>query len=62
MSIIKTVLKKNASQEVMNFIQVLVENNRILVLDEIYQIFRELILEDQQIAIGNNKDFHKNIN
>lgn len=22
----------------------------------------ELFLEDQQIAIGNNKDFHKNIN
>ena len=48
MSIIKTALKKNASQEVMNFIQVLVENKRILVLDEIYQIFRELVLEDQQ--------------
>lgn len=48
MSIIKTVLKSNASQEVMNFVQVLVENNRILVLDEIYQIFRELVLEDQQ--------------
>ena len=48
MSIIKTVLKNNASQEVMNFIQVLVENNRILVLDEIYQIFRELIFRAGQ--------------
>lgn len=47
-SIIKTTMKSNASVEVMNFVQVLVENNRILALDEIYHIFRELVLEDQK--------------
>ncbi len=47
-SIIKTLMKSNALAEVMNFVQVLVENNRILALDEIYHIFRELILEDQK--------------
>lgn len=47
-SIIKTLMKSNASVEVMNFVEVLVENNRILALDEIYHIFRELILEDQK--------------
>lgn len=47
-SIVKSVLKQDASQEVMNLIDVLAEYGRILALPEIYAVFRELVLEDKK--------------
>lgn len=47
-SVLKSLLKKDFNAEVVNLIEVLVENNRLLALTEIYSIFRELVLEDQK--------------
>ena len=47
-SVLKSLLKKDFNEEVVNLIEVLVENNRLLALTEIYSIFRELVLEDQK--------------
>jgi F-type H+-transporting ATPase subunit delta len=47
-SVIKSVLKQDANKEVMNLIEVLAANDRILALAEIYHVFRELVLEDQK--------------
>lgn len=47
-SIVKSLLKQEANQEVINLIEVLAANDRILALAEIHVIFRELVLEDQK--------------
>ncbi|TXI97155.1 MAG: F0F1 ATP synthase subunit delta [Neisseriales bacterium] len=47
-SVINTLLKDNASIEVTNLLSVLIENNRVSALPEIYQVFRDLVLEDQK--------------
>ena len=50
LKLIETILKNNATAEVVNFLNLLSENNRLIVLSDIYNIFRELVLEDQKCA------------
>lgn len=50
LDLIKAILKSEASIEVVNLLKVLVENGRLIVLSDIYSIFRELVLEDQKRA------------
>ena len=45
---INALLKDKASVEVTNLLTVLIENNRVSVLPEIYEVFRNLVLEDQK--------------
>ena len=47
-SVVNTLLNGDASTEVTNLLSVLIENNRISALPEIYQVFRDLVLEDQK--------------
>ncbi len=47
-SVVKSVLKNDANSEVVNLIEILAENDRILSLVEVSSIFRELVLEDQK--------------
>lgn len=47
-SVVKALLKNEVSEEVTNFLQLLAENGRFLALDGIYNIFRQLVLEDQK--------------
>ncbi|MEN9947113.1 MAG: hypothetical protein RLZZ293_1499 [Pseudomonadota bacterium] len=47
-AIIKQLLKHDFSTELANFIQLLVENNRLLAVAEIHHIFHDLVLEDQK--------------
>lgn len=47
-SVINALLKDKASVEVTNLLTVLIENNRVSVLPEIYEVFRNLVLEDQK--------------
>jgi F-type H+-transporting ATPase subunit delta len=46
--LIKSLLNKRAYIDVLNFVQLLVENNRILAIAEIHRIFHQLILDDQK--------------
>jgi F-type H+-transporting ATPase subunit delta len=47
-SVVNTLLNGDASIEVTNLLGVLIENNRVSALPEIYQVFRDLVLEDQK--------------
>lgn len=47
-SITKTLLNDEMSEEVLNLLKVLITNNRVLALAEIYHVFRALVLEDQK--------------
>lgn len=50
LTLIETILKSDATTEVINLLTLLSENNRLIVLSDIYNIFRELVLEDQKRA------------
>lgn len=50
LKLIETILKNDATPEVANLLNLLSENNRLIVLSDIYDIFRELVLEDQKCA------------
>lgn len=50
LNLIETILKNDATPEVVNLLNLLSENNRLIVLSDIYNIFRELVLEDQKCA------------
>lgn len=48
--LIRDLLKNDCSIEIFNFINILSENHRLIILPEIYKIFNELVLEDQKRA------------
>lgn len=47
-ALLKSVLGEQATPEVINLLQILAENKRVHILPEIFRIFRELVLDDQQ--------------
>lgn len=50
LKLIETILKNDATPEVVSLLNLLSENNRLIILSDIYDIFRELVLEDQKCA------------
>ncbi|AUR50884.1 F0F1 ATP synthase subunit delta [Aquella oligotrophica] len=50
LKLIETILKNDATPEVVSLLNLLSENNRLIILSDIYNIFRELVLEDQKCA------------
>lgn len=47
-AVVQASLKDKAYKDVLNFLSLLIENNRILAISEIHSLFRELVLEDQK--------------
>lgn len=50
LKLIETILKNDTTPEVVSLLNLLSENNRLIILSDIYNIFRELVLEDQKCA------------